>query len=182
MPKTIKTRLNTPTILVALIITLTFSACYQSQISTLQFETTSLGVVIVSDRIQLKLGMQPFPQLSTHTIIVLVQPSEQVFTTTEQRVSYHIDAAFINEKCQIVRVITGIPPLPRPPITTRRATSTQDGTTSTAQPEQKPKTFYSSGYPAKYLAMAVSPILAERGVRPGQKVKFTGPASRIACN
>ena len=182
MPKTIKTRINAPTILVALIITLTFSACYQSQLSTLQFETTSLGAVIVSNKTRLKLGMQPFQQLSQHTIIVLVQPTEQVFTTTEQRVKYHIDAAFINEKCQIVRVITGIPPLPDQKITSLQVTTTPDDPTLTGHPEQKPKTFYSSGYPAKYLAMAVSPVLAERGVRPGQKVKFTGPASRIGCN
>ena len=182
IPRMTKRPSSIPAMLLALIVTFALSACYENQISNVEFETTKLTAIMVADPVLLTKGMEPYQELSKHHVVVLVHRSEQIIAIPGQRVRYNIDAAFINEKCKVVRVLTGIPPLP-PLLPTRvPTTKTPDGLPSAAQPEPAPDTFYSSGYPAKYLAIAISPILNDRGVRPGQKVKFTGPASRAGCD
>ena len=182
IPRLNKQPSKVPTMLLALIITFTLIACYEKQISKIEFETTTLGAVIVADPVQLTKGVQPYPKLSQHNAIVLVHRSQQVINIPGQRVTYNIDAAFINENCRIVRVLTQIPPLPTPEPTKVTTPAEQAGPLVEQQPKPAPDTLYSSGYPAKYVAIAISPVLNNRGVRPGQKVKLSGPASRSGCD
>ena len=160
--------------LTALILT----GCYQNQISHVQFETTRFGAVIVTEAVHVKRGLAPYRNLSEHNAVFIVYPTQQIINITAQPVPYDADAAFINEDCVIVRVLTGIPQQPKYDEPTNREQPDE----SLATPESPPETYFSSGYPAKYLAMTVAPLLAEKGVRAGQKVTLTGPAARIACD
>ena len=164
------------TALLLVLAALLAAACYQNQISHIDFETTKFRAIVLTNPIDVHSGLRPYQSLSEQTAVVMVYPNEQVINIPPQRIGYRADAAFINEECTIVRVLTGIPPRPaderQPPATTPVATATSEA----------PEIFYSSGYPAKYLAMTVAPLLSERSVQAGQKIKLTGPAASIACD
>ena len=150
---------------IAIAVILLVAACYQGQISHLEFETARFGMIPVNNPAMVRRGMLEYQELSEKNAVVFDHGRNQTMEITSPRVRYHVDVAFINADCHIVRVLTGVPPEDNLPA-----------------PEDTPQTKYSSGYPARYLAVAVAPKMQEVGVLPGQKVKFTGPARNMGCN
>ena len=153
-----------PTTIAAVVILLV-AACYQGQISHLEFETARFGMIPVNNPAMVRRGMVEYQELSEQNAVVFDHGRNQTMEISSPKVRYHVDVAFINADCRIVRVLTGIPPEDDLP-----------------EPEDAPQTKYSSGYPARYLAVTVAPKMQEIGVLPGQKVKFTGPAQRMGCD
>ena len=141
------------------------AACYESQISHLEFETTRFGMIPVNDHQFVKGGMVEYQELSQHTAVVFDHRVSRTLEIPPPKVDYHVDVAFINADCRIVRVLTEVPP---------EQASRND--------EDEPSQIrYSSGYPTRYVAFTVAPTMQAGGVLPGQSVKFTGPAQRMGC-